>query len=149
MRTRHLPALVCAATLTLGCGEPSGIPSGYHLVISSDKTAYSISTDSSAYITMENQSDRPVFLPMDSYVVYERLVDGQWRDAFAWFVVDGNGRSFPLAAGARHTDELQLWFYLTDRPGTYRFRYFAYADSAVRQLLPLEERVSKSFELRP
>ena len=120
-------ALSWTAALFLGCGEPTGrSASAYHLSIASDKTVYSLNTDSAAYVTIENLSDRPVFLPMDSYVVYERLVDGQWRDAYAWFVVDGIGRSFPLFSEARHTDVLQLWFYLADRPGTYRFRYFAY-----------------------
>ena len=142
--------LACAATLLLACGEPTGtLASTYHVAISPDKTSYSLSTDSSAYVTITNHSDRPVFLPMDSYVVYERLVDGQWRDAYAWFVVDGIGRSFPIATGTSHTDELQLWFYLANRPGTYRFRYFAYADSAGQQLLPLKERVSPSFKLQP
>ena len=140
----------CAGALLLGCREPSGtLPSVYQLAITSDKATYSLSTDSSAYVTIANHSDRPVFLPMDSYVVYERLVAGQWRDAFAWFVVDGIGRSFPVPPGTSRTDELQLRFYLASRPGTYRFRYFAYADSAVQRLLPSEERVSHTFELLP
>ena len=149
MRTSTRLVIGSAATLLLGCGEPTGgLTLRYHLSVESDKAVYSLSTDSSAYVTVENRSDRPIFLPMDSYVVYERLVDGEWRDAFAWFVVDGVGRSFRIAAGARHTDVLQLWFYLVNRPGTYRFRYLAYADSSVQRLLPLEERVSPPFEVR-
>lgn len=29
-----------------------------------------------------------------------------------------------------------------DQPGTYRFRYFAYADARLRSLIPVEERAS-------
>jgi hypothetical protein len=57
-------------------------------------------------------------------------------------VVDGIGRSFSLDPGAAVTDELQLRFYLPDQPGTYRFRYLAYADPAVRSPLPIEELIS-------
>jgi hypothetical protein len=113
------------------------------LMVATDKPEYSLTTDSVAPATLTNRSDQVVYLPMASYVVYERLRDGEWRDAFAWFVVDGVGRSFSLERGAARTDELQLRFYLPGRPGTYRFRYRAYADPAVRWLLPIEERVSR------
>jgi hypothetical protein len=111
--------------------------------------AYALSVDSLAYVTLTNASTAPIYLRMDSYVLYERFAEGAWRDAFAWFVVDGIGPSFPIAPGESHTDVLQLWFYLPGRPGTYRFRYLVYADREVRSLLLLEERVSPSFVVSP
>jgi len=136
----YVLAVGLAAT---GCGAPAGPPGSFDLIVATDKPEYSLATDSVARVTLTNRSDRVVYLPMASYLVYERLRDGDWRDAFAWFVVDGVGRSFPLDPGAAVTDELQLRFYLPDQPGTYRFQYFAYGDPAVRLLLPIEERVSQ------
>jgi hypothetical protein len=147
-RVTLILGLVCSARLS-GC-TPVTDPdlSPFNLAVTTDRSRYVLPADSLALVTLTNHSDQPVFLPMDSYVVYERLRDGEWRDAFAWFVVDGFGRSFPIAPGASNTDVLRLWFYLPDSPGTYRFRYYAYADSALKRLLPLDERVSAPFELR-
>lgn len=145
--------LISSAVLALtlaGCGDSSTGPQArFDLAIGTDKPQYALATDSIATVTLENLSDRDVYLPMDSYVVYERLADGEWQDAFAWFIVDGIGRSFAVAPGEKKSDELQLWFYLPGQPGTYRFRYFVYADSAVQSLLPLEERVSGSIVITP
>ena len=134
----------------LGCREPTaGPPPNVDLSVASDQPTYTLARDSLAYVTLTNASAAPVYLPMDSYVVYERLIDGEWRNAFAWFVVDGVGRSFPVRPGESLTDVLRLWFYLRDRPGTYRFRYSVYADPDLRSLLPLDERVSPAFVISP
>ena len=124
------------------CRDNALSPAHYALAVQTDKAAYSLAADSNADITITNHSDRSVFLPMDSYVVYERLVNGQWVDAYAWFVVDGVGRSFPLAPGTSLSNQLQLWFYLPGQPGTYRLRYFVYTDPEVQ--LPLEERIGRA-----
>lgn len=145
---RRSQALAVALALC-ACGENPAAPVHYDLAVTTDKPAYSLSTDSVASITLTNRSDRPVFLPMDSYVVYERLLNDEWTDAYAWFVVDGVGRSFPLAAGDAITDQLPLWFYLAGQPGTYRLRYFIYADPGVGELLPVDGRVSAPFTLGP
>ena len=138
-----LPAL-------LACGEPAaGPPPNFDVSVASDQPTYVLARDSLAYATLTNASTAPVYLPMDSYVVYERLTDGEWRNPFAWFVVDGVGRSFPVRPSESRTDVLRLWFYLHDRPGTYRFRYFVYADPDLRSLLPLDERVSPTFVISP
>lgn len=131
-----------------GCGnDPAApvIPAVFDLVIETDRPQYSVADDSIAYISLTNRSNRAVHLPMDSYVVYERLRDGQWTDAYAWFVVDGIGISFPVLPGATVKNQLELWFYLRDRPGTYRLRYLVYEDPQLRVRLPLEERVSAPF----
>ena len=146
MRQRWIGTLV-VSLLAAGCGDPAG-PGSLDLVVTTDKPEYSLRTDSIARVTLANRSDGAVYLPMDSYLVYERLRDGEWQDAFAWFIVDGIGRSFRLEAGATLTDELQVPFYLAGRPGTYRFRYFVYADSRVRFLLPVEQRVSQPVVVR-
>jgi hypothetical protein len=128
------------------CSDTSTAPaSSFDLVVATDKASYTLPADSVAQITISNQSDRDVYLPMDVYVVCERLSDGEWRDAFPWFSVDGIGRSFAVAPGDTVSNELQLWFYLPDQPGTYRVRYLVYADPDVQSLLPVEERVSPPF----
>jgi len=143
MRQSWIRALAVGLAAS-GCGDdPAGPLGPFDLIVATDKAEYSLTTDSVARVTLTNRSDRVVYLPMASYLVYERLRDGEWRDPFAWFVVDGIGRSFSLDPGAAVTDELQLQFYLPDQPGIYRFRYLAYADPVVRSLLPIEERVSQ------
>jgi hypothetical protein len=143
MRQSWICALAVGLAAT-GCGNDlAGQLGPFDLIVATDKSEYSLTADSVARVTLSNRSDRLVYLPMASYLECERLRDGEWRDAFAWFVVDGIGRSFSLAPGAAVTDELQLRFYLPHQPGTYRFRYLVYADPAVRSLLPIEERVSE------
>jgi hypothetical protein len=147
----HTAALAVCLNAVAGCREPvAPSPPGHlEIAVETDKPQYSLATDSVARVKLTNRGDGAVFLPMDSYVVYERFRDGAWRDAFTWFVVDGVGRSFPLSPGASLTDDLQLRFYLPNRPGTYRFRYFVYADPEVTSLLPVKERVSPPFTLSP
>ena len=149
-RFRWSLALLAAV---VACDDSSLSPvadaSDFDLSIETDRPQYALSADSVAYVTVTNASSASVHFPMASYVVYERFAEGAWRDPFAWFIVDGIGPSFPLPPGAAHTDQLQLWFYLPGRPGTYRFRYFVYADPEVRSLLPLEERVSAHFTVTP
>lgn len=150
MRLRISSVLLLAAIAGVaGCSDNSAAPpsSSFDLVVGTDKGTYSLPTDSIALVTVSNQSDRDVYLPMDVYVVCERLSDGEWQDAFAWFSVDGTGRSFPLSPGEVITDELRLWFYLPDQPGTYRVRYFVYSDPDVQSVIPVEERVSPPFVL--
>lgn len=137
---------LCAALMAGGCdGESAGPRLDHGLTIKTNKAVYSLATDRIARVTLSNRSDDPVYLPMGSYVAYERLVAGQWVDAFEWFTVDGIGRSLPLAAGSTRIDQLELWAYLADSPGTYRFRYWLYADPTLEVLLPLLERVSSRF----
>jgi hypothetical protein len=148
MRLR-ISSLLLLATVAgvAACSDNSAAPPSFDLVVTTDTATYALPADSIAQVTITNQSDRDVYLPMDVYVVCERLSDGEWRDAFAWFSVDGIGRSFPLSPGQDISDQLRLWFYLPDQPGTYRVRYLVYADPDVESLLPVEERVSPPFVL--
>ena len=124
-------------------------PPTFNLAVATDKPQYSLATDSIALVSLANRSDRAVYLPMDVYVVCERLRDGNWADSFAWFSVDGVTPFFWLSPGTALTDKLQLWFYLPNQPGTYRVRYFVYDDPELQTLAPLEERVSAPFTLTP
>jgi hypothetical protein len=124
-------------------------PPTFNLAVATDKPQYSLATDSLALVSVTNRSDRAVYLPMDVYVVLERLRNGIWADSLVWFSVDGLSRSFPLSPAATVTDTLRLWFYLPNRPGTYRVRYFVYADPELQTLAPLEKRVSAPFTVTP
>ena len=99
-------------------------------------------------MTLTNRSDHAIYLRMDTYVLCDRLVAGEWRDPIAWFVVDGVGNTFRIGPGESHSDGLDLR-YLDGRPGTYRFRYLAYRDPDARSPVALEERVSPPFEVVP
>ncbi|GAC1693353.1 MAG: hypothetical protein NVS9B3_11590 [Gemmatimonadaceae bacterium] len=115
------------------------------LVAQTDKPLYSLATDRMARISLANRSDRSVYLPMDTYVLCERLRDGVWVDAFAWLTADGLTPTLALPPGQTLSDNLYLSAYLPNRPGTYRIRYLVYADRAVQTLVPLEKRVSPPF----
>ena len=141
MRHRWTGALAVSLAVS-GCDGPVGPADRLDLVVSTDKAEYSLAADSVSRVTLTNRSDRAVYLPMSTYVVYETLRDGVWQDALPWFGVDGVGISFPLSPGESRGDDLSLRVYLPDQPGTYRFRYFAYADARLRFLIPVEERVS-------
>jgi hypothetical protein len=143
---RHLlSSLAITAAMTAGCGDSAGPELDLILAVETDKPGYSLGADRVARVTLINRSARPIYLPMGSYLAYERLVDGEWRDTFEWFAIDGIGRSLPLDGGTARTDQLELWAYLADRPGTYRFHYRLYADPELTALIPLEERVSAPF----
>lgn len=148
MRQLWICALAASLAIT-GCGGGPTGPRQFDLVVATDKPEYSLDIDSLVRVTLTNRSHRVVYLPMGSYVVYERLRAGDWRDGFAWFILDGLGPSFSLDPGDAVTDELQLGFYLRDQPGTYRFRYLAYSDPNVKSLLPIEERVSQPVIVGP
>jgi hypothetical protein len=150
MRRRLLSCLFVGTAFGAGCaGDSAGPTPERGLTIETDKPVYSLAADSTASVTLTNRSGSPLYMPMGSYLEYERLVGGEWGEAFAWFTIDGIGRFVSMPAGAARKDELEIWVYLADQPGTYRFRYWLYADNALRRLLPLEERVSLPFTVTP
>lgn len=146
MRRYWINSLLVSLMAT-GCGDAAGPGRGFDLAVATDKSEYSLRGDSLARVSLANRSDRSVYLPMGIYVVYERLRDGEWQDAVAWFIVDGIGPSFRLEPGATSADEFQVPLYLADQPGTYRFRYFVYVDPKLRFPLPTDERVSQPIEV--
>lgn len=79
----------------------------------------------------------------------ERFRNGQWENGIAWFVVDGEGVSFPLAPG----DSLQAFplsfGYVENQPGTYRFVFEVALDSLGINVLDYSLTRSAPFELRP
>jgi hypothetical protein len=136
----------CSSVLaTSACGNGALSAPDVRLIVQTDKSAYSLASDRVAQITLTNHSGGPVYLPMGSYVGYERLVGTRWEGPFQWFAVDGIGRSILVPTGDVRTDELEMWFYLAGQPGTYRIQYWIYGDARLDWLLPLEERVSIPF----
>ena len=128
------------------CGDHVTEPGSDNLSIETDKPEYSLGTDSTVHITVTNHLGQSVYIPMGTYVIVERLIDGEWSEGLAWFTVDGVGLSFPLEGGTSRTDWFEVMFYL-DKPGTYRFQYWIYADPKLRVLLSQEERVSAPFTI--
>lgn len=141
---------VCLTALSSGCGDDTtGASPTTGVSVETDKAEYSLASDSFAVVTLTSLSNQSLHLPLSGYVAYQRLVDGEWSDAFSWFTSDGIGRSFPLLPMASRTDQLELWFYLVGQPGTYRFQYLVYASHRLNAQLPLEERVSAPFVVTP
>jgi len=128
-----------------GCSRDATGPVDYEVSVSTDRASYSLATDSVAAITLHNRSNGPVHLPMGMYVFYERQENGAWGEPTPWFIVDGTGPTFALAAGEARVDGLPIRFYLGERPGTYRIRYLVYGGGRLRHLLPESQRVSAPF----
>jgi hypothetical protein len=135
----------CSVLVVCACGDGALSAPDVRLSVQTDKSAYSLARDRVAEITLTNHSREPVYLPMGSYVGYERLVGNRWEGPFEWFSVDGIGRSILVSSGDVRNDQLEMWFYLADQPGTYRIQYWIYGDAKLGWLLPLEERVSEPF----
>ncbi|MDQ3207706.1 MAG: hypothetical protein M3Q37_03780 [Gemmatimonadota bacterium] len=134
-----------------GCGGPATEPSPPvgDVRISTDRAQYSLARDSFAVVTLTNESNRPLHLPLSGYIAYQRLLDGVWSDAFSWFTSDGIGRSFPLPALSSRQDQLEIWAYLAGQPGTYRFQYSIYRTPRLGVAVSLEKRVSAPFIVTP
>lgn len=148
--TRSFVALALVAIVVSACAdEPSApaIAAPLGLEVTVAKTAYSFASDTAVRVTLENTSAQSIHLLMGTYVVCERLVGESWQYESEWFIVDGNGPSFPLAPGASIADEMRL-AYLTG-PGTFRFVYRAYADPSLRTVLHIDDRVSPTFTVNP
>ncbi len=80
MRQLWICALAASLAIT-GCGGGPTGPRQFDLVVATDKPEYSLDIDSLVRVTLTNRSHRVVYLPMGSYVVYERLRAGDWRMA--------------------------------------------------------------------
>jgi hypothetical protein len=100
-------------------------------------------------ITLHTMSTAAVHLPMGMYVFYEHDENGTRGAGTPWFIVDGTGPSFTLAAGAVREDRLPLRFYLRERPGRNGVRYLVYEDGPLGRLLPASQRLSATFVVTP
>ena len=144
-----MAAVVLGSALLAGCENAStGVPT-VQLQVTSDKSEYSLASDSGAAPLLVNLGPAVVYAPMNEYVYVERLGAAGWQDRRPWFVVDGVGISFPIHAG----DTLRAWpmsfRYVGRQPGVYRFLFEVAFDSLGRRLVPEELRASPPFELRP
>ncbi len=150
MQRLLLPVLALLA-LSGGCRRdgPTDLAAGASVRVTSDRAQYSVAANDVARVTITNESDRAVYLPMAQYVLHEHLVDGAWRDESSWFTVDGIGMSIEVPPGATLTDGLSVARYLVKGPGTYRFRYLVFADAQWRSPLPVDQRVSAPFLVTP
>ena len=73
MRQSWIGTLALIVSVAACGSEPAGPGGPLGLTVTTDKPAYSLATDSVALVTLTNRSDRPVYLPMGIYVVYERF----------------------------------------------------------------------------
>ena len=83
------------------CSDPSptGTAGTLELTVSSDRSVYSLATDSGAEPILVNRGSVRVYLPMNEYVFVQRFEAGAWSEPRPWFVVDGIGISFSLEPG--------------------------------------------------
>ena len=148
-RTSLAASLALAASLTLAACGDSTAPARFQVVVTTDKPVYTSGVDKSAVATIENRSNRTVYLPKDFYVFSERLVRGSWTDPFAWFFAGGTfEESIPLAPGEKLSNPLPLYYYI-GYAAPLRIRYLAYEDARMTRSLPAQQRVTTEFRIAP
>lgn len=132
----------------LGCGssEPSDLQLA-QLLIRTDKPVYSLAQDRAAQPTLVNQGTVPIYAPMNEYVYVEQWTGEEWINRTSWFVVDGDGTSFPIAPGDSLAALPMDFAYVNNRAGIYRFVFEVALDPNGRHLVPEADRVSQPFEL--
>jgi len=132
----------------VGCGSngPSDLPVA-DLLIRTDKPVYSLAQDQAAQPTLVNQGTVPIYAPMNEYVYVEQWSGEDWINRIPWFVVDGHGPSFPIAAGDSLAAPPMDFEYVNNRAGIYRFVFEVALDPSGRHLVPEADRASQPFEL--
>jgi hypothetical protein len=147
--TFRVPLRVLAVlTAIAGCGstEPRDLRVP-ELLVRTDKTVYSLAVDEAAQPTLVNLGTVPIYAPMNEYVYIERWSGENWIDRIPWFVVDGNGASFPIAPGDSLAALPMDFDYVNNLPGIYRFVFEVALDPNGHHLVPEADRVSQPFEI--
>jgi hypothetical protein len=103
--------------------------------------------DEAAQPTLVNLGTVPIYAPMNEYVYVERWSGENWIDRIPWFVVDGNGASFPIAPGDSLAALPMDFDYINNLAGIYRFVFEVALDPNGRHLVPEADRVSQPFEI--
>ncbi|MCI0696163.1 hypothetical protein L0337_29695 [candidate division KSB1 bacterium] len=120
----------------------------FNISISVEKDVYTFNAGPEPKVTLRNDSKREVYFPMSSYVGFERFQNGNWINYTEWFVVDGIGYSWPLKSGQSITEVAPFGYFSQEEiPGTYRFKFLVYKDKNLKFPLPLNQRVSRPFEV--
>lgn len=134
---------------TGACSERSatGSTDRLELTVLSNRSVYSLATDSAAEPILMNRGSVPVYLPMNEYVAVQRFEAGAWSAPTPWFAVDGNAVSFSLEPGATLRSWPMDFGYVDNTPGVYRFIFEIAKDPNGREILSESQRVSPPFEL--
>ena len=116
-------------------------------VIQTDKSVYSLSTDTHAGTSLTNEGPKPLYLSYD-FASVERLENGKWTSIGPWIAADGVCPTFAVQPGATTSVPEMRFAYVGNQPGTYRFLYNVTRDPAGKHLLEESRRASPPFELR-
>ena len=150
---RSTTLLACIAALAgfgLACRSATDA-NNRQLTIATDRTVYHIDSGDVVQARLVNRGPEPLYMQFPSFYVSLQKQQGlAWVDQGAfWYsivalvpylgVLDAGDtlQSMPLPTLNPHLRG----------PGRFRFVYTVYSDSTLHQLLPLEARVSKVFEV--
>jgi hypothetical protein len=142
-------ALPLLAIVVLSCTSPTGEDGSVRLLVQTDKTTYSLATDTAAEPRLINQGSVLVYAPMNEYVAVQHFESGRWGTPKPWFSVDGAGISFPIMPGDTLHALPMDFAYVANAPGLYRFVFEIARDSLGHQLVSEDLRVSPPFDLQP
>jgi hypothetical protein len=142
-------SLALLAIVVLSCNGPTGVSGSVSLLVQTDKSTYSLATDTAAEPLLINQGSVPVYAPMNEYVAVQQLQNGGWTQAKPWFSVDGAGISFRIMPGDTLRALPMDFAYVGDAPGRYRFIFEIARDSLGHQIVAENQRVSPPFDLEP
>ena len=128
------------------------------LVIQTEKEQYTLGSEEVIYVTLENYSGFSLFTLTPPVTVLEKKTDGEWEELGVWYMTIAIAPRFSeIEAGERIFPAAPRLFANTpifSGPGEYRFRFtiFDYdvkhkGGSTDENLLPIEKRVSNSFQM--
>lgn len=140
---------VGGVVLIWACNSTPTEPPSATLVITTEKSVYSVKDDYGATPMLINLGPDTVYGPMSEYVYVEKYLDGAWVNRQPWFTVDGIGVSFPVAPNDTLRAITMGFGYVGRSPGTYRFVFYLAYDPKGRRPVPEALRVSAAFDLIP
>jgi len=151
LRFRALAAFI--VVLCFNCRSPSDTAS-FGLTILTDRPSYGIRAGDVVHVRLVNGGEQPVYTSIPSYYLSLEVQHslGLWLNLgpFWYGTVKMAGGVLAIDPGASLDGvELSTPFAASHGygPGRYRFAYEIYSDAGLSDPLPLEARVSNTFEV--
>ncbi|MCH8011086.1 MAG: hypothetical protein IIA61_03920 [Candidatus Marinimicrobia bacterium] len=100
-------------------------------------------------VFLVNQSDKSLYVPLVSYIVFEEKDSKNWINPIVWFNQDGIGNTIEIVPGDTLGPDDLRYGYINPSilPNEFRFRYSIYTDKDRMNPLPEKEIVSASFSV--
>lgn len=135
--------VIITLLFTSGC-KSSTEPNENYISIKTEKTTYSRTGWSGVIITLTNNMEQNVFLPIDSTFVLARKNGDEWITGIWTMQRIGHWNYYALYPNLSH--EEMMYPGSIPSAGTYRFKFRIYTDSTLTKSIPENLLYSNTFE---